>query len=135
MNEYFYYVTCIQKCLPFRAYESNVQNADPVLGIVELIIIGGQMSRIFKAANLGPCIFPPFECSSKSKTNSEKRKSKFRYSFWKLTPKRKAEVRFPLFVLVLPLQNKKWKRFSFWYFQLQNEKRKYFCYSFWFKNE
>ena len=64
----------------------------------------------------GPCIFPTFKCPSKSKMNSEKQKSKFRYSFWKLipktkrgsqisafrfgtsAPKRKAEVKFRLFI-------------------------------------
>ena len=84
----------------------------------------------------GPCIFPTFKCPSKSKMNSEKQKSKFRYSFWKLIPKQKGEVKFPLFVLVLPLQNEKRKsnfRFSFLVFLLQNKKRRSnFRFSFWY---
>ena len=68
---------------------------------------------------VGPCTFPPFERRSISKTNSEKRKSNSRFSFWYFHSKTKSGSQFPLFVLVLPLQNEKRKstcRFSFWYF-------------------
>ena len=38
----------------------------------------------------GPCTFPPFECRSISKTNSEKRKSNSRFSFWYFHSKTKS---------------------------------------------